>query len=431
MLFRLPLAYIVAGTTAILATLSTVSPGGAQGKLTAGGTSAVTTGTTGLGGGFTSSGNTIFISDLIEHVSASTYGYFSGSWQQLTGRHTAGIQFTSAPWSLSSPPAPNVASVTHTESVFVEQGTEMGVPSGTSMGGGTATGGVSVYGGSVSSGNNFYVQTSDTGAIPSGRHLVYWVRVDTSTTYNDGTPPSGGTSWGRVEKVLVKLGCEDASIDTRKTYGQPNKGGELPADANAPLREVNFGPWDYKGGIFIGNIPSTASDASGTSRLQLYVQGGSTYASTYEFASLSLLDRGKPSDSTVAGNIDTGIYFPSSSDTNLSVGEGSVTWSSKWSITPGAVDTMSSDWTQHPFVHKTLTNGDSGDYISFPLCSAAGTTKPAMGLYDICVAIVSEQDAIDFGSKCWHYFASREYEDSGAAFPRSDCAPRVWLITAP
>lgn len=398
---------------------------------TIGSTTGLTGGSTTVSGGFTYSGNHIYVVDLAEKRSASTFGYFSGSWQQLTGRHTAGIKFISVPSTYGGTPPPNVASITHSEWICVEQGTEMSVPSGTTMASGTATGGVNVYGGFVNSGNTFTVQTSDTGAIESGRHLEYWVATRNVTTYNDGTPTlDSGIVWTRQEFVLVKLPCFDASIDTRRTYGQPNKAGQLPADANAPLREINFGPWDYKGGLFVGNIPSSDKDASGTARTQLYVQGGSEYASTYAFASLSLFDQGKPNDSAISGGFDLGLYFPSSSDTNLATTENTVKWSNKWNITAGDVSSSSTDWSQHPFKVHTLTNGNSNDYINIPLTPSPTGTKPAMALSSICLGIVNEQEEVDTQSKLWHYFASREYQ-SGSTFPRNDCAPRVWLIVEP
>lgn len=424
---RLPLAILGA---AFVATLYFSSPNelssssGTTGVPVTGGSTGASTGAT-TGSGATISGNVIYVEDLPEHVSANTFGYFSGSWQSLTGRHTAGIQFKSIAFNPGSV-ASNIKTYSHTESVLVEQGTEINYPSG-SYGAGSAPGGVSVYGGTVNSGNSFLVQTSDTGTIPSGRHLAYWVRTDVGITYWDSTPSYSNTSWARQEFVLVKLPCYDASIDTRKTYGQANKAGELPADANAPLRHMNFGVWDYKGGLFLGNMPASGKDASGTSRTQLYVQSGSGYVSTYTFASLSMLDLGKPSDSATSGAIDTGIYFPGSSDSNLTTGETAVNWDTKWNITAGDPATGTPvDYSLHPFIHKTLTNGNSNDFVSFPLCKL-GDTTPSMALSNICVAMVGEQNIIDYGTKCWHYFASREYE-TGSTFPRSDCAPRVWLI---
>jgi len=380
------------------------------------------------GGGASVSGSVFYISGLQEHKSASTTGYFSSTWQTLTGRHTAGIECTVIPYTYSGTPPSNVSSYVCNQSVYVEQGTEVSVPSGTSMGTSTPTAGVTAYGGLVSSGNKFIIQTSDTSTIPSDRHLAYWVKTDVTIHYNDGTPTYNNTSWGRSEYVLAKLTCYDASVDTRRTYGQPNKAGEQPGDPNAPLRSVNFGSWDFKGGVFLGNMPTLGADHSGTARTQLYVQGGSTYSSTYLFAALSLFDEGKPNDSSISGAIDAGIYFPSSSDTNLSVGEGDVTWPTQWqSITPGAVSSTSTDYTQHPYYDITLTDGNSNDYAVFQLTKVGGT-KPSMALSNICLAIVDEATTVSYSFQCWHYFASREFQNTSSAFPKNDCAPRVWLI---
>jgi hypothetical protein len=437
---KLPILFAI--VTALLTALG-VSPGtlsprlGLTGATT--GLSGATTG--GIGGTYTSSGNTIYIVNMSERRSASTYGYFSSTWQTLTGRHCAGMQFHSQSWTYTgSPPASNVASITHGESIYIVQGTEFGsVPSGTSLGNppsGAGSLSYSIKGGDVAAGNDIVVQTSDTGAIESGRHLKWFKLTVDTTTYTDSTPTSTTYHWygdGGIDattpydELLIKLDCNDASLTTRKTYGQPNKGGELPADPNAPLRHPNYGNWDFKGGLFVGNMPAGDKDASGTSRADFFVQGGSSHTSTYEFAALSIYDQGKPSDTYTAGNFELGLYIPSSSDSLFSsLTDSNVNWDYQWSITPGDVST-STDYTQHPFSHATLTNGNSDDYVVLPIVGPGGVTKPTAALTGDCLAIVDEATVVGADTKCWHYFASSEYQ-TGSTFPRSDCAPRIWLV---
>ncbi|RYG18288.1 hypothetical protein EON82_22815, partial [bacterium] len=69
----------------------------------------------------------------------------------------------------------------------------------------------------------------------------------------------------QIEKYL----CEDASVDSRRTFGESNSQGELTPDPNAPATELNFGSWNYKGGLFVGQV-YPQYDRSGAAKVQLY-----------------------------------------------------------------------------------------------------------------------------------------------------------------
>lgn len=396
--------------------------------------------TTGGSPPYTESGNHVYVVNISERRSADTKKFVSSAWTTVSNQHCVGAQFHSESWSNTggTPPAPHVTGTEYREGIFITTDCEYGyVPSGTTLGAPGGSPPVSnMLGAYIGDEVDFVVQTSDSGAVPSGRTLK-WYKSTRTTTYYDNQPPVTSYSFaGPYEYELVKLSVDDASLTTRKIYGQPNRDGQLPADPNSPLRHPNYNPWDYKGGIFVGNMPGGDKDGSGTARTAFFVNGASSYTSTYEFAALSVFDMGKPSDAYTSGAIDVGLYLPTTSDPKISGSPGSYTtsltddsvnWDNRWSITPGAV-TSSTDYSQHPFSYNTLTNGNSNDYIVFRLTSSAGAIKPATALVGFELALISESSVVGANTKCWHYLSSAEHQDSMAAFPRNDCAPRVWLL---
>lgn len=73
--------------------------------------------------------------------------------------------------------------------------------------------------------------------------------------------------------TLSKIFCNDASIDTRVSYGPANVEGRLEPDPNWELRNLNFGSWKWNGGLFVGHIPQGwFKDRSGLARSQLWPQ---------------------------------------------------------------------------------------------------------------------------------------------------------------
>lgn len=393
--------------------------------VTAGGTSTSTGSSSG-----TYDNTTIVLVNIDEKKSADSYKRNGSSVDHLTNRHVVGLDFL-IHHETGTVSDPLVKHSSTTTTLYALDGTEL-------RDGSTATAGTvtipshttyNEIGAAVSSGSSHvYVQTSSTGAISGGQSIKFIVYYTFVTEYwNPLTPTVTSHGAYYYDYTLQKLSALDASIDTRKTYGQPNKDGELPADPNAPRREVNFGGWKYKGGLFVGNMPEGGKDVSGLARSQLWVQGGSTYASTYDFAALSLFDTGKPLDSGITGALDLGVYIPSSSDTNIGSTDADVTWATAWSITPGTVNTGGSSWTSSAFSGTTLSSTGTDDYVCLPLSADGGNIHPAHCLDWLCLAIQDESTFVSGSSTAWHYFASSEYE-TGSTFPLNDCAPRVWVV---
>lgn len=434
----------------------------------------------------------IGMTGLMEKKSTDSWGKSGGTWQTLHDRHFAGIKFqVTQVTGTTTTSNPNIDHFEEIAGAWVEDGSELVYPSGASMGNTTAGGSTNVGGYTVSNGQVFCIGTGSTGPISSGKHIAYWKSLKVKTFYKDATPPSTGTdTWGRVEYLLAKLACTDASVTTRRTYGQPNREGELPADPNAPLRSVNYGPWDFKGGIFVGNMGS-GKDMSGTSRTDLFVAGGSTYDQDYTLAALSVFDKGKPSLSGLSGSLGdgVGVYIPTSTG---SLTESTVDWDHQLSINPLAYSSTSTTYNENPFSYVNVTDGNSDDYCIFDLPTST-SAHPNNSLFALALAIVDEANFISAhsSSNYWHYFSSKQYErgakttvTSGTSsatqtvgstagmqtgdslyfetsnayrtvssvtnsttvvltatistttsenvfqgsFPRNDCAPRVWLI---
>jgi hypothetical protein len=228
-----------------------------------------------------------------------------------------------------------------------------------------------------------------------------------------------GSSCTYLDLDLAKLSCDDASVDSRRGFGQPNLAGEFPGDPNAPARPIKFGAWNYRGGLFLGNMPAATGDQSGTARIQLYVPSGGQ--GTIRLATLSLYDFGSPAS---AYGVNLGVFLPSSTDPNLNVGEGAVTWDSKWgSILPRDTASSPPDHTQDPLQTLTLS-GAGGAYRSLPL-QATDSLPPTMALSRICLALTDEDPAT---GPYWRYFGSKEYGPGFSTFPANDSAPRVWRL---
>jgi hypothetical protein len=95
---------------------------------------------------------------------------------------------------------------------------------------------------------------------------------------------------------INRISCADASIDTRRGYGDPDRDGAQVADPNSDLRNLNFGGWIFKGGLFVGNMPRSSGDRSGTARIQLFPTSSfsnvTVSRSNMQFATLVLFANG-------------------------------------------------------------------------------------------------------------------------------------------
>lgn len=226
-----------------------------------------------------------------------------------------------------------------------------------------------------------------------------------------------------VRVTFGKIACDYSSIDTRKLYGQPNIDGILPGvDPNSERRNLNFNPWIFRGGLFVGRGP-TSNDQSGIGRIQLYPTssfGGS------QFAIVSMYDLGAPSGS---GTLVLDATVPSKSDSHISTAYSGVTWALRWMR-----DTASRAATDASVTLSTATN----DYVSWrlPVNSEVGSASPLPARVIIArdasaYSPTSEDDYIsveDGLGYAWRYFLSKDYQSAASSFPFTDGAARVWTI---
>ncbi|RYG43997.1 hypothetical protein EON79_15860, partial [bacterium] len=168
-------------------------------------------------------------------------------------------------------------------------------------------------------------------ALSAATLKVFAVRT-TYGTNKSTNPWTQSSEWSAqyVEYPIGKIAATATSIDTRKTFGQPNLEGELPGDANAPPAEINFHGWKHKGGLFIGHAPWSYNDQSGLSRIQISSPGDTGVKA----AILSMFQQGYHSRFTTALNV--GVYFPAATDPNLDVAASSARWPNRWNIAPRA-----------------------------------------------------------------------------------------------
>jgi len=385
------------------------------------GTGGVGTGTGGVGSTIPLTTTTYGIVAIDEKRSASSYGYFGSppSWQTLTGRHIAGARYmiTTTTTQIPTPPGTDITSEEQRSIIEVATGTELGYPSGSNMLDVELFPGSGNYGGGFLSGSYFDVQTSSTDAIASGNVLEYWIGVYVVYHHADGSTTNGTVQWCHYKYALMKNDCGDASVTTRKTYGQPNGGSGIPAtDPNAPLRNVKYGGWTYNGGLFVGFMPALGQDASGTARADFFVTTEDPNYANSPVAGLSLFDMGTPQAGAsgeytgLSGGFDVGLYV---SSVPSGLGESSVDWANQLSITPDGSYAS----------HISLTDGSSNDYLvfSFP-----------PGSVGMALAMVNESNYTSGSSMYWHYFASDGYKGALGAngFPFDDSEPRVWYLVA-
>lgn len=226
-----------------------------------------------------------------------------------------------------------------------------------------------------------------------------------------------------VRVDIGKIACYYSSIDTRMLYGQPNIDGILPGnDPNAEQRNLNFYPWIYRGGLFVGRGP-TSKDQSGVARIQLYPE--STFGS-HNFAVVAMYDLGAPASS---GTLKLEASVPSKSDSHISTAYTGVTWATRWlrdTVTRGA-DAFSVEL-------SSATN----DYVTWrlPVNSEVGSASPLPAKIIIArdVSLYEPEDEDEYVGYedglgyAWRYFLSRDYQSAASALPFTDGAARVWTI---
>lgn len=250
--------------------------------------------------------------------------------------------------------------------------------------------------------------------------VVSYPDPDTSATVTI----TDNSSWNE-SLPFGKSVCDDASIDTRKAYGQADVDGHIPGDANADLRPLNFGPWKHKGGLFVGNIAYVNNDQSGLARIQLWTGRSEGHSDAVKGACVSLFDKGAPSRPSVSGDFSVSMFAPKSDDPNLSITESTATFSNAWYVHPReSGDPTGPDERFDPIATVSLS-GSGGDYANWQLTNTSGYLPN-----NTIARLVLTMENESWGG-IWRYFASKEFQaDHTSTFPESDSAPRVWIVTS-
>lgn len=113
------------------------------------------------------------------------------------------------------------------------------------------------------------------GAI-SGTTLVIIVRRNYRIPAAGSNPETHHINWQRIEYIIGKLQCGDASVDSRQVYNNGNEVYNPATVINEAARNKNFSEWTYKGGLFVGKMPWASGDQSGIGRLQLTATSASS-----------------------------------------------------------------------------------------------------------------------------------------------------------
>lgn len=264
----------------------------------------------------------------------------------------------------------------------------------------------------------------------NGAHsqLVYGILAVTQAgdtyTINQNGSKQPVSSWNYTDYFEADLNMNrfnlgSASVDTRKTYGQPDLAGELPGDANAPANYLNFNNWIYKGGSFVGNAPFLATgDQSGTGRLQLY--GTGIGYKTAIWTELSMVRFGSP-NTAFSNSMQIAAYNIAPTDPNYSVPIGSATWANAWN--PFASSALESE--------PVTLNGNSPspplEYLNINMQTPATGMNGAL---DVSVAMVDEANQVTNSFTGWQYFEDQAYQGSVplTTLPISDGVPRLWIV---
>ena len=232
------------------------------------------------------------------------------------------------------------------------------------------------------------------------------------------------THYALVTFDIQKLLCEDTSIDSRRIHGVPNAEGQLPgADPNAEHRNLNFNPWFFKGGLFIGKMNLTSGDQSGTARIQLYANG--TVSANSRLAVLSMVPLGSPRNS-ISSQMTVKAFKPDVNDANLNISYETVTWAERWGLPQGYAPGVPGDQVElpngipNPLIYTNWLTGIS--LIGSDPMSELSVRK--IGLFNI-------DESAPSNGNFWCYFSSKEFEAQNLnSFPLNDSRPRIWLVNA-
>lgn len=283
------------------------------------------------------------------------------------------------------------------------------------------------------------------GRCPLAAHSVT-VIVHDHDEWMEGTVPKHLDSWFTVTYEIQKLSCLDASLDSRVGYPNSNTANVQYGEGglgNALPENLNFGPSEFRGGLFAGNMfwNGFPRDQSGTARIQLWPQGAPAVEDVH-FASLALFDCGrlKTGETAYVASPHLGLYAPDLSDPQISQTEGSAVWDTRWTITPRTTPQSPYPTWMDPLDHKQLgSQTESHEYVSFnvsrfgaPYAPPLTAVTPADALQYLCLALYDESQDVLNESNLWAYFASHEYQARfPSIFPENDSAPRVWIVKNP
>lgn len=269
-------------------------------------------------------------------------------------------------------------------------------------------------------------------------------------TWFDGTSPNwvAKTDYLKYRLTITRRSCDDAAVDSRRTFGQPNAEGIIQPTENDPYSTLNFGSWKYNGGLYVGVMQprSVTTDRSGVARIQLWPQGSAPSSSTV-FATVTLryLGKGKyrsPNTypvgtalpaATEAGFPDIGAYVRAPSDSNAARTDSDVDWDTRWGIDPkdeelGLGVTNRPD--QYYAILRDALSG-SNNWYNWPITRVNLTTDYLTDNFTYGVALARpNENALASGTATlttpeWVNFASNEYS---ALVTGREWGPRVWTI---
>jgi len=254
---------------------------------------------------------------------------------------------------------------------------------------------------------------ADPGAVLSAGNLAITI------AYKDDNVPK----WVRYNLKVHKRICDAASVDSRMGFMDPHADGTSEPTGNEYLRNLNFGSYLYRGGLFLGKM-SWTSDQSGIGRIMLWPASGDSITQTMAMG-VSLLDTGRRANYVQTNGIvayyatpASGTYVPGSS---TSITESTATWNNQWTFDHDAGDEMGS-----------VSSITDNDYATWMLSKVVDNVLvvPTYATSHFTIALLDEAAT----SYSWRYFAGDEYEalatssEMDLGFPFTDCKPRLWIV---
>lgn len=276
-------------------------------------------------------------------------------------------------------------------------------------------------------------ETAQAAELPAG---PIWIVVRDEADF--GTGRKRGVYRLRID-LRKRVVTGDAPIDTRLVYGEPNDDGWY-ANANGMLRYVNFDPWVYKGGMFVGNMPMATGDGSGKARSQYWFDALTNDDQDYlQFMNFSVAHAGAPAMSTQnlpgtlnhKGAVRIGAWAGSEQQSFQGITESTATWENRWNLSGNAWPPSPDPETIPPGVlFNEWSTNSTMDYANFQLSSVSSTgtmTHNSNAFTKTVLALIEEST---FTDARWRYFISKESAYNGwpsnSGFYSQDLKPRQW-----